>query len=258
MNHQSSRRRVIVAAAVTGVGLSGFFDGILLHQVLQWHHLLSLVPGETWRSIENQILADGLFHVLMYAVTAIGLFLLWRARRDLGRNDVGARQVGGGFLLGFGGWNVIDVGLFHWILGIHRIRVDVPEPLAYDLGWLAVLGLVPLALAWTLLRSAGSSGDGRRSAALLGFAALLAAPVASLPPPGTSTALVLFAADEGSTAAFAAAHQAGAPVLWMNAEGTVAAVDLARPGARVALYRAGARLVTRSPALAGCLAALRG
>ena len=24
-----------------GFGIGGFFDGILLHQVLQWHHLLS-------------------------------------------------------------------------------------------------------------------------------------------------------------------------------------------------------------------------
>lgn len=26
-----------------GLSLGGFFDGILLHQILQWHHLLSLV-----------------------------------------------------------------------------------------------------------------------------------------------------------------------------------------------------------------------
>lgn len=252
-----SARRVITAAAVSGVGLSGFFDGILLHQVLQWHHLLSLVPGETWRSIENQILADGLFHVLMYGVTALGLFLLWRARQDLNKDKAGARHVGGGFLLGFGIWNIIDVGFFHWILGIHRIRVDVPEPLIYDVGWLALLGLVPLAIAWLLLKVGGRGPGGRKAAATLGVAALFAAPIASLPPPGSSTALVLFAPEKGSASAFAVAHQAGTPVLWMNAKGTVVAVDLANPSGRGALYLGGARLVTRSPALAGCLAALR-
>jgi uncharacterized membrane protein len=252
-----SSKRVITAAAVTGVGLSGFFDGILLHQVLQWHHLLSLVPGETWRSIENQILADGLFHVLMYGVTAIGLLLLWRARQDLSKDGAGARHVGGGFLLGFGIWNIIDVGFFHWILGIHRIRVDVPEPLIYDLGWLGLLGLVPLAVAWLLLKGSGRGLGGRKAAAILGLAALFVAPIASLPPPGSSTALVLFAPEKGSASAFAAAHQAGTPVLWMNAQGTVAAVDLTNPSGRRALYLSGARLVTRSPALAGCLAAFR-
>jgi uncharacterized membrane protein len=250
-------KRVITAAAVIGVGLSGFFDGILLHQVLQWHHLLSLVPGATWRSIENQILADGLFHVLMYGVTAIGLLLLWRARQDLIKEGAGARHVGGGFLLGFGIWNIIDVGFFHWILGIHRIRVDVPEPLIYDVAWLALLGLVPLLVAWLLLRSGQGGPDGRKAAAMLSLAALTAAPIASLPPPGSSTALVLFAPELGSASAFAAAHQAGTPVLWMNASGTVAAVDLASPRGRGALYLGGARLVTRSPAVAGCLAALR-
>jgi uncharacterized membrane protein len=28
-------------ATILGVGLGGFVDGIVLHQVLQWHHLLS-------------------------------------------------------------------------------------------------------------------------------------------------------------------------------------------------------------------------
>lgn len=254
----SSQRRVITAAAVTGVGLSGFFDGILLHQVLQWHHLLSLVLGETWRDIENQILADGLFHVLMYAVTGIGLLLLWRARRHLADDRAGARHVGTGFLLGFGGWNLVDVGLFHWVLNIHRIRLGVPDPLAYDLGWLALFGFVPLLLAWLVARKGGTRGDGRSAAGLLSLAAMITAPLASLPPAGSRTALVLFNPDQGSTAAFVAAHRAGTPVLWMNAEGTIAAVDLATPGARGALYRGGARMVTRSPALAGCLAALSG
>jgi uncharacterized membrane protein len=257
MADDHKRRRVIVAAAVTGVGLSGFFDGIMLHQVLQWHHLLSLVPGETWRDIENQILADGLFHVLMYGVTAAGLLLLWRARRDLGANEVGSRDVGGGFLSGFGGWNIVDVGFFHWILGIHRIRVDVPDPMLYDVGWLTVLGILPLVAAWLLLREGGKGGHAGTSAALLGLAAATTAPLASLPPPGTRTALVLFGEDTGSAAAFAAAHRAGSPVLWMNAEGTIMAVELAEPGARAELLRSGARMVTRSPALAGCLAALR-
>ncbi|HEX9947566.1 MAG TPA: DUF2243 domain-containing protein, partial [Allosphingosinicella sp.] len=120
MTEGSPRRSVIVAAATLGVGLSGFFDGILLHQVLQWHHLLSLVPGETFRDIKVQILADGLFHVLMYLVTALGLFLMWRRRSDGRQAKAGWREVAGGGLLGFGLWNVIDVGFFHWILGIHR------------------------------------------------------------------------------------------------------------------------------------------
>lgn len=73
-------RRLDWAGAILGFSLGGFFDGILLHQVLQWHHLFSLVPGETWRDIRNQILMDGWFHVLHYVIALVGLWLLWSAR----------------------------------------------------------------------------------------------------------------------------------------------------------------------------------
>src|ERR1700712_3566067 len=75
-----STRRLALAGAVIGFSLGGFFDGILLHQVLQWHHLFSLVPGERWRDIRNQILMDGWFHVLHYGIACAGLYLLWTAR----------------------------------------------------------------------------------------------------------------------------------------------------------------------------------
>ncbi len=257
MSKSSARRTVITAATVLGVGLSGFFDGILLHQVLQWHHLLSLVPGESFRSIESQILADGLFHVLMYLVTAAGLYLLWRARRHLA-DGVGWRTVSGGALLGFGIWNVIDVAFFHWILGIHRIRVDVPDPMTYDIGWLVILGLLPLLAAWLLLRGERPGSEGAAgSAAMLGLLALLAAPLASLPAPGSNTAVVLFASGGSPVRAFEAALAADSAVLWMSPDGRMMAVRAEASGSTAALYRAGATLVTRSPALAGCAAAIR-
>ena len=250
-------RRVVTAAAVTGIGLSGFFDGILLHQVLQWHHLLSLVPGAALRSIGNQIFADGLFHVAMYVVTLVGLFLLWRARSSLASGSLGWRSVTGGGLLGFGIWNVIDVGFFHWILGIHRIRVDVPDPMLYDVSWLALLGLVPLFVGWLLLRSGGAEGRAGAAAVTLSLLAIGAAPLASLPVPGTRTAVVVFPSGKSSASAYQAAFVAGAPILWMNPEGTMLAVRIDAHDSTARLYRAGALLVTRSPALAGCAAAIR-
>jgi uncharacterized membrane protein len=42
----SVRRRFPMGAAIFfGLGLGGFFDGIVLHQILQWHHML------TWTSL---------------------------------------------------------------------------------------------------------------------------------------------------------------------------------------------------------------
>ena len=258
--HPSSSSRGLLAATFTiGVGLSGFFDGILLHQLLQWHHLLSLVPGETFRSIGAQIFADGMFHVAMYAVTAAGLWLLWRRRDALARHPQGWRIVAGGGLLGFGVWNVIDVAFFHWTLGIHRIRVDVPDPMAYDIGWLVILGLLPLIPAWLLLRRARGDGGGHGAAAgaALSLLALAAAPLASLPQPGTNSAIVLFRPGTSAGAALTAVAAADARILWTDRDAGLMALALDRPGATAALYRGGALLVTRSPALAGCAAALK-
>lgn len=70
------------AGFLLGFSLGGFFDGILLHQVLQWHHLLSNVQAAALRDVRAQMLADGLFHVLMYFIAAWALWLLWKARAD--------------------------------------------------------------------------------------------------------------------------------------------------------------------------------
>lgn len=252
-NAHAPRGGLILGTAVIGVGLSGFFDGILLHQVLQWHHLLSLVPGAPFRDIGTQILADGLFHVLMYLITAAGLWLLWRRRGQFASDTGGWRSVTGGGLAGFGFWNVIDVGFFHWILGIHRIRVNVPDPLFYDIAWLIGLGLAPLALAWFILhnRGPGSRGTGI-AAGSLAVLALLGAGLAARPVPNSRTALVFFAPGTSAGEALNVAIDAGVALTWIDPCGRMIAVALEEPDAERRLYRAGALLVTRSPALAGC------
>ena len=90
-------------ALLLGFALGGFFDGILLHQILQWHHLLSLVPGVD--GVAGQVLWDGLFHALMYVLGALGLWGLWRAERRGGH--LPGRPLAGGLLLGCGLWRVV-------------------------------------------------------------------------------------------------------------------------------------------------------
>lgn len=256
----ASQRRaggMVLPAMIVGVGLSGFFDGILLHQVLQWHHLLSLVPGAPFRDIGTQVLADGLFHVLMYLVTATGLWLFWRRRDRLAPEAGGWRAVAGGGLVGFGLWNIVDVGFFHWILGIHRIRVNVPDPLGYDVAWLAALGLVPLGIGWWLLRARARSPRGAGAASLfLAALALLGGGLAARPAPDARTALVFFGPGTSAGAALNIAIAADVRLAWLDPRGRMIAVSLADPGAEQRLYRAGALLVTRSPLLAGCATAL--
>ena len=44
-----------------GVGFGGFVDGIVLHQILQWHHMLTATgdhPADTVTGLEENVLAS--------------------------------------------------------------------------------------------------------------------------------------------------------------------------------------------------------
>jgi len=252
-----TRRRLAWAGAVVGFALGGFFDGILLHQVMQWHHLFSLVPGEMWRDIRNQTLMDGWFHVLHYAIALVGLWLLWTARAGFAGSD-SDRHLLGAALLGFSVWQFVDVVLFHWILMIHPIRVDVASPLAYDLGWLAAFGVTTLCAGLWLWRWHGDAGGrGRRPAAGLAAVVMLAGPAAAIPAPSAAT-LVLFRANADPADGFAAVAALDARVLWTSPSGDLMAIMPAPHSGALRqawqLYAHGALVVGSTPALGGCLA----
>jgi len=154
-------------ATVVGFALGGFFDGILLHQILQWHHLLSLVPEVS--SLRFQVLWDGYFHALMYVIAAAGLWGLWRARDQvIGR---WGHQTLGAILIGFGIWHAIDSVLSHWVLGIHRIKLDSPDPLVWDLIWFFAFGVLPLIVGFLLMRRGTGSPAFARQQRLSCFSA---------------------------------------------------------------------------------------
>src|SRR5919206_24538 len=65
----------LLPALVLGIGLGGFVDGILLHQVLQWHHMLTsegCCSSSTVAGLEDNTLADGLFHVAAWVAVVAG------------------------------------------------------------------------------------------------------------------------------------------------------------------------------------------
>src|SRR3954451_4435827 len=71
------------AGILFGLGLGGFFDGIVLHQILQWHHMLTSAgfPPDSVRNLKVNTFWDGLFHASTYVFVAAGLAVLWRAAR---------------------------------------------------------------------------------------------------------------------------------------------------------------------------------
>lgn len=243
--------RWIRAGAILGFALGGFFDGILLHQILGWHHLLSLVPSVT--DLRIQVMWDGYFHALMYVIAALGLWLLWRIRQDA--PALPGRGLAGSLLIGFGGWHVLDTLLSHWILGIHRIRMDSPNPLFWDLLWLGAFGLVPILAGLRLLRGSGGGLSRRKSGlALLALFAMTGgmAAVALRPPPDQPLAAVVFRQSLSQAQIDAILERAGGRMVWTDGEGVVLA-DL--PDDRAwSLYRQGALLVGSAGLPPGCFA----
>lgn len=65
-------------------------------------------------------------------------------------------------LVGFGVWHGVDAGLLHWLLGIHRIRMDVSNPLTWDLAWLIVFDVIPMVAGWLLWRRPTPTQGGGR------------------------------------------------------------------------------------------------
>lgn len=146
---------LVTAGVLSGIGLGGFFDGIVLHQVLQWHHLVSVpFPPTSVENLQINTLADGLFHVGTYVVTVIGFFALWWVSR---RTDVlwSTRVLIGAMLAGWGGFNLVEGIVDHHLLQIHHVRPG-PNQLAWDVGFL-VWGALMLVAGWLLIRSEHSA-----------------------------------------------------------------------------------------------------
>ncbi|MBT9257455.1 DUF2243 domain-containing protein [Phycicoccus sp. MAQZ13P-2] len=143
-----------------GVGLGGFVDGILLHQLLQWHHMLSSTgrdhlglrayPVKSVPGLEMNTVWDGVFHTVTWLFVLGGLALL-PARVTAARGRVwGSRVLWGWVLAGWGVFNLVEGVLDHHVLAIHHVRSG-PHQLWWDLGFLA-LGAVLLVVGTTLAR----------------------------------------------------------------------------------------------------------
>jgi uncharacterized membrane protein len=126
---------------VMGLGLGGLLDGVVLHQILQWHHMLTADrAADTVLGLEANTLADGFFHLATWVLITTAMVLTVRAWQQ-GRLAPPWRVHIGAILMGWGVFNVVEGLIDHQLLGIHHVRDDVGAPLAWDLAFLA-LGVV--------------------------------------------------------------------------------------------------------------------
>lgn len=145
------RRPLIAAGTLLGIGMGGFVDGIAFHQILQVHNMVSAkYPPTTLVNAEINMVWDGLFHVLTWTMTAIGLARLWRAGQ---RADVpwSTRTLVGSLVLGWGLFNLVEGVIDHHVLHVHHVveRLGVS---AYDFAFLGS-GAVFIAAGWLVIRS---------------------------------------------------------------------------------------------------------
>ena len=148
-----SRRQgpLVVSGLLLGTGLGGFVDGIVLHQILQWHNMLSSThPPLDLLAMKYNMVWDGLFHALTWICTVAGIVRLFFCAR---RSDVtwSGRTLFGGALAGWGLFNFVEGLIDHQLLGIHHVHPGQGE-LAWDLAFLAS-GLVLVALGVWAVRS---------------------------------------------------------------------------------------------------------
>jgi uncharacterized membrane protein len=155
MNAAATRRPLIVAGTALGIGMGGFIDGITLHQLLQVHNMLSAkyptrgIPAEQLVvNLQINMFWDGLFHLMTWIMTAVGLVLLWYAMRDR-TLPLSGKTLVGAMLLGWGLFNLVEGIIDHHLLHIHHVT-ESANHLTWDLTFLAS-GIALIVIGWLLI-----------------------------------------------------------------------------------------------------------
>jgi uncharacterized membrane protein len=153
MTTAPDRRPLISAGTLLGIGMGGFVDGIVFHQLLQIHNMLTARYPKTGVDSQTALVNtqinmfwDGLFHAFTWTVTALGIALLWRAVRR-GNVPLSTRTLVGSMALGWGLFNLVEGVIDHHLLHIHHVT-ETEGHLLWDLLFLAsgvVLMMVGLA-----------------------------------------------------------------------------------------------------------------
>ena len=144
-------RTATIAAVLLGVGLGGFADGILLHQIFQWHNMVSnWYPPDTMEMMSFNMTWDGLFHAAVWLVTLIGVLVLWSVAYSRQAIPTLTKFIGA-MVLGWGLFNLVEGVIDHQLLAVHYVR-QVPNYTVYNLTFLAIGGIGFILIGWLMMR----------------------------------------------------------------------------------------------------------
>jgi uncharacterized membrane protein len=161
-------RSVLFTGVLIGIGIAGFLDETIFHQLLQWHTFY-------WATDQHgRILSDGLFHLFSTLLLLWGLLRVWRGRAGW-RATSGSIMIAG-ILMGAGGFNLYDGIIQHAILHFHLVNEHVcplhithgnntlancPQDIPYEVVWdlVAFIILATGFLFWREQRRGWSNAD---------------------------------------------------------------------------------------------------
>lgn len=149
METSGGRRPLIRAGMFLGLGLGGMIDGIVLHQILQLHAMVTAkLPKTSVVNVEVNMFWDGMFFAATWAMTLVGVTLLWRAvvkERVL----LSTKCFVGSMLMGFGAFNFVEGLIDHHIFHLHHVveRLGVS---VFDYAFLAS-GVVLFVAGWSMV-----------------------------------------------------------------------------------------------------------
>ncbi|UCZ54941.1 DUF2243 domain-containing protein [Bacillus shivajii] len=131
MDHNNNKQRYLYSSRnlwsgiLFGLGLIAFFDEVVFHQLLHWHHFYD----RSTRSLG--LISDGLFHAFSWFATIGGLFMFADLRR---RQALWPTRWWGGVFFGAGAFQLYDGIVQHKVMRIHQIRY-VDNVIIYDFIW---------------------------------------------------------------------------------------------------------------------------
>lgn len=143
------------AATVLGIGIGGFIDGIVLHQILQWHEMISnKLPPVTLEAKSINMFWDGIFHAFTLLVVVVGIVLQWKLlfRKNINRSG---KLLTGGLLIGWGLFNLVEGIIDHHLLKLHHVREITEDVELWNYGFLGFSVLL-LLLGFAMVKKAKS------------------------------------------------------------------------------------------------------
>jgi uncharacterized membrane protein len=144
-------RQTVWSGVLFGIGLAGFVDETVFHQLLHWHHFYDK------STMTVGLVSDGLFHAVGFTCIVVGLFLMADTLR---RGGFVPKRWWGALLVGAGGFQLYDGLVQHKLLKLHQIRYHVAI-WPYDVTW-NVVAAIFIVVGAVLLRlgTARVSGPG--------------------------------------------------------------------------------------------------